>query len=170
MSLVNGYILPGVVGYQYVTSSFTTNTVGILTKLSSVKIPANTIKVGDVITIESLVTRFNNDSNIANFIYWNDSDDITNSPILIGNAGGFVGDNYRPFLKSIAVISSTSTLHMRSNRTNTTDLGSTDDSQLTLTGGLDPLTTSSLNWTIDSWIILASSNSNPTGWYLRVIK
>ncbi len=169
MSLINGYTLPGVVGYQYVTSSSTT-TGGLLTKLYSIKIPANTVKVGDVITVESLITRSNNTGNIQHRIYWNNSDDITNTPVLIADVSGAVSDNYRPLIRSFAVVSSTSTVHMTPSAMNsTTDLGSTDDGDLAISGS-NPFTTSSLDWTVDSWIILASSSTTPTGWYMAVTK
>jgi hypothetical protein len=170
MSLINGYVLPGIVGYQYVTSSITT-TGGLMTKLYSIKIPANTVKVGDVITIESLITRGDNSGNIQHSIYWNNSDDITTSPVLIADVAGSTSDNYRPLVRSFAVVSSTSTVHMNPSIMNRiTDFGSTDDQELTQSGGINPFTTSSLDWTVDSWILLASSNTNPVGWYLKVTK
>lgn len=171
-SRINTFTFPGIVRDTTVNTT-AVNPGGILTKLYSIKIPANTFNVGDVFTVHSLLIRNSASGNIDLRIYWNDSDDVTNSPILISSSVGAVSHLYRPLIRTFAVVSDTETVHMRPTPyyDYPDDWGQNDVSDLTSNGGVSPVTSSNLNWNIDSWIILASSNNQPvTGYFMSVFQ
>lgn len=170
-SRINTFTFPGIVRDTTINTT-AVNPGGLLTKLYSIKIPANTFSVGDVFTIHSLLIRTSASGNIDHRIYWNDSDDVTNSPILISASIGAVAHLYRPLIRSFAVVSDTQTFHMRPNFYNyPDDWGQNDVSDLASNSGTTPVTSSNLNWDIDSWIILASSNSQlVTGYFMSVFQ
>ena len=163
MSRINTYTLSGVAGYQTTTASFLAG--GSLTVCSSFFIPAGTFVAGDVITIEAILTRIGNTGNLTAAIYWNETNDVINSPVLMGQSSSGVSDNVTPLSRSFAIISSTNTVGMSTSYPQPTDLSSTTDQFLNL--ALSTIT--SINWNVDSYIILATSQTC-TSRYFRVIK
>ena len=164
MSRINTYTLPGVEGYQSGTYSSFLN--GTNLRIKSFFIPAGTFVAGDVITIESIFTRSNNTGNIRCDIYWNETDDVTNTPVLMALATGQVGDNVCNFIRSFAIVSSTNTVSMNSTNYNKgTDFSTTDDGSLNLSLSVN----TAINWNVDSYIIFTTTNGG-TVRYFRVIK
>lgn len=163
MSRINTYSLPGVAGYQTATASSIAG--GTLVKYSSFFIPAGTFVAGDVITIEAILTRVSNSGSLGSLIYWNETDDVTTTPVLLAQSSGTIADNVTPLSRSFAIVSSNSTVIMSTTYVRATDFSTTDDSSLNLSLS----TISSINWNIDSYIILAGSTTG-TSRYFRVIK
>lgn len=163
MSKINTYTLPGVVGYR--SGTYSTIPGVSLIRLKSFYIPAGTFVAGDVITIEASLSRVGNTGNFVAQIYWNETDDITNTPVLMAQNSSGVGDNFSPISRTFAIVSSTSTVCLSTSYSRPTDLTSTDDQNLNLS--LSTFTT--INWNIDSYIILASSNAG-TVRYFQIIK
>ncbi len=127
------------------------------TKITSVYVPANTFAAGDILHIEwqYRLTGFTSGSSVTN-LYWNETDDLT-SPIqlttrTLNNTNIFYGQNRR-----LSVIVAN---------------GTGNGSKIYGTGtGLDSdfasatfvLSTVALNWTVDSYIILAGFCGTGTG-------
>jgi hypothetical protein len=163
MSRINTYTLPGVEGYQSGTYSSFLNGTGL--RIKSFFIPAGTFVAGDVITIESIFTRSNNTDNIRCDIYWNETDDVTNTPVLMALASNAVGDGVCNLIRSFAIVSSTNTVSMSTSYNKGTDFSATDDGKLNLSLSVN----TAINWDVDSYIIFTTPNGG-TVRYFRVIK
>ena len=135
---------------NYVNASSTT-------KITSVYVPANTFAAGDILHIEWLCRLTGLTSgNFSSNLYWNETDDLT-SPIQltirgVPNTSIFYGQNRR-----LSVIVADGTV----NGSKIYATGNAHDSDFTAISFV--LSTVALNWTVDSYIILAGFCGTGTG-------
>jgi len=127
-------------------------------KLGSVLVPANTFGAGDSLKIECFAQNTNAVSNIR--LYWNTSDSISSpTPIRIGeNLGIIATATAIPIVRRLGVVTSDGSGSGSSALLNTVDFFS---DYITSAAGLssDP-SNLALNWTVDSYIILAGDVDN----------
>lgn len=165
MSTINTYKIAG--NMAFVSGTYSSLTSGSIVKAKSFLIPANTFGTGDVITIQAGVSRLVNVGNLNVRIYWNETDDLINTPVQISQSAGSVADNFSPHNKTIFITSPTNASSFNFNATVATDFGSTDSQELDLT----LFSTSAVNWTVNSYIILAvDSGASFAVRYFRVLK
>ena len=151
MSKFNGYdfyndkqvVLTNGIPSAYVNASSTT-------KITSVYVPANTFTAGDILSIE-WVTRLTGTTGSGNFnsyLYWNETDDLTTPTQL--TIRGLANSNIRYQQNrrlSIAVANGTG------NGSKIYGVANALDSDFVAATFV--LSTVALNWTVDSYIILA---------------
>jgi hypothetical protein len=129
-------------------------------KLGSILVPANTFKSGDSLKIESIARKINTNavSNIR--LYWNTSDSISSpTPIRIGeNLSIIATATAIPIVRRLGVVTSDGSGSGSSALLNTVDIY-TD--YITSAAGLATNPSNlALNWTVDSYIILAGDVDN----------
>ena len=124
------------------------------TKITSVYVPANTFAAGDILHIEwqTKLTGLTTGTYSAT-LYWNETDDLT-TPIQLNvrsldNTTIFYGQNRR---LSVIVANGTSKIY---------GTGNAQDSDFAAASFA--LSTVALNWTVDSYIILAGFCGTGTG-------
>ena len=127
------------------------------TKITSVYVPANTFVAGDILHIEwqTKLTGLTS-GNYSTTLYWNETDDLT-TPIQLTvrsllNTSIFYGQNRR---LSVIVANGTG------NGSKIYGTGTAHDSDFTAANFA--LSTVALNWTVDSYIILAGFCGTGTG-------
>ena len=127
------------------------------TKITSVYVPANTFSAGDILHIEwqYRLTGSTTSTGTTN-LYWNETDDLT-TPIqlttrTLNNTSKFYGQNRR---LSIIVADGTGN--------GSKIYGTANQSDSDLTAATFVLSTVALNWTVDSYIILAGFCGTGTG-------
>ena len=129
-------------------------------KLGSILVPANTFKSGDSLKIESIARKINTNavSNIR--LYWNTSDSISSpTPIRIGeNLSIIATATAIPIVRRLGVVTSDGSGSGSSALLNTVDVYA---DYITSAAGLATNPSSlSINWTVDSYIILAGDVDN----------
>jgi hypothetical protein len=129
-------------------------------KLGSILVPANTFKSGDSLKIESIARKINTNavSNIR--LYWNTSDSISSpTPIRIGeNLSIIATATAIPIVRRLGVVTSDGSGSGSSALLNTVDIYS---DYITSAAGLTTNPSNlALNWTVDSYIILAGDVDN----------
>ena len=127
------------------------------TKITSVYVPANTFVAGDILHIEwqTKLTGLTS-GNYSTNLYWNETDDLT-TPIQLtvrglNNTSIFYGQNRR---LSVIVANGTG------NGSKIYGTGTAHDSDFA--SATFVLSTVALNWTVDSYIILAGFCGTGTG-------
>jgi hypothetical protein len=129
-------------------------------KLGSILVPANTFKSGDSLKIESIARKINTNavSNIR--LYWNTSDSISSpTPISIGeNLSIIATATAIPIVRRLGVVTSDGSGSGSSALLNTVDIYA---DYITSAAGLATNPSNlALNWTVDSYIILAGDVDN----------
>ncbi len=137
---------------QSTTSSLTE------TKLASVQIPANTFSVGDVLKIEIAIKKTGSNGLSSYKIYWNSSDSISSpTPLQIAQYANVVGVTTTPifFVRRISIASNDG-----SGDGTQTHLNTDNVYQDYIRIGNYAATTLAINWTVDSWILIAGNVAN----------
>jgi hypothetical protein len=129
-------------------------------KLGSILVPANTFKSGDSLKIESIARKINTNavSNIR--LYWNTSDSISSpTPIMIGENLSIIATAIAiPIVRRLGVVTSDGSGSGSSALLNTVDIYA---DYITSAAGLATNPSNlALNWTVDSYIILAGDVDN----------
>lgn len=127
-------------------------------KLGSIFVPSNTFGVGDCLKIECFARKQNTNavSNIR--LYWNTADSISSpTPIRIGeNLGVIATATAIPIIRRMGVVTSDGSGSGSSVLLNTVDIY-----QDYINAGLTTSPSNlALNWTVDSYIILAGDVDN----------
>ena len=129
-------------------------------KLGSILVPANTFKSGDSLKIESIARKINTNavSNIR--LYWNTSDSISSpTPIRIGeNLSIIATASAIPIVRRLGVVTSDGSGSGSSALLNTVDIYA--DYIASAAGLATNPSNLALNWTVDSYIILAGDVDN----------
>jgi hypothetical protein len=125
-------------------------------KLGSIFVPANTFKTFDVVKLESFVkkTGTNAVSNVR--LYWNNTDDLTTPVQIAENIGVISTVTAILFVRRLSIMASDGS----GNGTNVL-LNTVDINQDYISAGLTTTPSSlAIDWTIDSYIILAGDVDN----------
>ena len=125
-------------------------------KLGSIFVPANTFKTFDVVKLESFVkkTGTNAVSNVR--LYWNNTDDLTTPVQIAENIGVISTVTAILFVRRLSIMASDGS----GNGTNVL-LNTVDINQDYINAGLTTTPSSlAIDWTIDSYIILAGDVDN----------
>jgi hypothetical protein len=141
------------VKYKIVTTTTPTGSVNSTsnTLINSLLIPANTFSSGDIVTIESCVTKSATNGNFNNFFYINTSASLVGATLVatnptLGNTTRAV-QLYRRLAIDVASGSGNGTIIVN------TSIGARDDVGVTnYTTGFSTLTT---NWTADQYLIVS---------------
>ena len=156
MTKINGFNMYN--PFQTISLTTPQSTTSSLTevKLGSIFVPANTFKTSDVVKLESFVkkTGTNAVSNVR--LYWNNTDDLTTPVQIAENIGVISTVTAILFVRRLSIMVSDGS----GNGTNVL-LNTVDINQDYINSG--PTTTPSslaINWTIDSYIILAGDVDN----------
>ena len=129
------------------------------TKLGSINIPANTFGVGDVIKIEVAIKKTGSNGLSSFKLYWNSADSISSpTPLQMLQYTNVVGTTTTPifFSRRLGVVTSDGSGSGSSALLNTVNIYQDYV-------GAGPTTTPSslaINWTIDSWVIIAGNVAN----------
>lgn len=129
-------------------------------KLGSVLVPANTFGAGDSLKIECFARKQNTNATSNIRLYWNSSDSISSpTPIRIGeNLGVIATATAIPIVRRLGVVTSDGSGNGSSALLNTVDIFS---DYITSAAGLTTNPSNlALNWTVDSYIILAGDVDN----------
>ncbi len=134
------------------------------TKITSIYVPANTFTAGDILHIEWLCRLTGSTSgNFSSNLYWNETDDLTTPTTLLTrsvvNTSIFYGQNRR---LSVIVADGTG------NGSKIYGTGTGFDSDFVAATFV--LSTVALNWTVDSYIILAGFCGTGTGVRTQFLK
>ena len=151
MAKINGFNMYS--PFQTISLTTPQSTTSSLTevKLGSIFVPANTFKTFDVVKLESFVkkTGTNAVSNVR--LYWNNTDDLTTPVQIAENIGVTATVTAILFVRRLSIMVSDGS----GNGTNVL-LKTVDITQDYLNAGLTTIPSSlALNWTVDSYIILA---------------
>ena len=125
-------------------------------KLGSIFVPANTFKTFDVVKLESFVKKTGTAAVSNVRLYWNNTDDLTTPVQIAENIGVAATVTAIPFVRRLSIMVSDGS----GNGTNVL-LNTVDINQDYINAG--PTTTPSslaINWTVDSYIILAGDIDN----------
>lgn len=154
--------------YKVVTNvnSGSSTTLTATTLLHSILIPANTFSVGDIVTVEGMISKNLNNGTITVYLYWNTSVTLTGA-ILVGT-GPVASATYIGNYRQLNIRSATNnTICVSSNIAPSNNPTSTDMSTVF---GL--MSTLSINWTSNGYFILAASHTastdTVTGEWMRV--
>jgi hypothetical protein len=134
------------------------------TKITSVYVPANTFAAGDILHIEWLCRLTGLTSgNFSSNLYWNETDDLTTPTTLLTrsvvNTSIFYGQNRR---LSVIVADGTGN--------GSKIYGAANPLDSDFVAATFVLSTVSLNWTVDSYIILAGFCGTGTGVRTQFLK
>ena len=155
MGRINTFEVAGAVGFvDGVDVADSTNS-GAIGLLDSFFFPAGTLKQNDVVNVQGLLQRSTTtNSQFSCYIYWNTTNDLLGSPVLLGRTLTLsVADDYCPIYRTIAIIDSTTTLVWSTSQLTPTDLGDTggEETDLAMT------TITSINWNADGYLIIAGT-------------
>ena len=157
MTKINGFNMYN--PFQTISLTTPQSTSSSLTevKLGSIFVPANTFKTFDVVKLESFVkkTGTNAVSNVR--LYWNNTDDILTTPVQIAENIGVISTvTAILFVRRLSIMASDGS----GNGTNVL-LNTVDINQDYISAGLTTTPSSlAIDWTIDSYIILAGDVDN----------
>ena len=157
MTKINGFNMYN--PFQTISLTTPQSTTSSLTevKLGSIFVPANTFKTFDVVKLESFVkkTGTNAVSNVR--LYWNNTDDILTTPVQIAENIGVISTvTAILFVRRLSIMVSDGS----GNGTNVL-LNTVDINQDYISAGLTTTPSSlAIDWTIDSYIILAGDVDN----------
>ena len=148
MSKINGYDFNINKKITLQTSGVTSFLGGsnVETILNSVFVPANTFSVGDLLTLEHTIRKSGTAGITQWKLYYNTSNNLSGA-IQIANRGETSTFLYLPGMRRMAV---------RSTSNNTYVLNSSASIYTDFQGSTSAPSTLSLNWTVDSYIILTS--------------
>ena len=152
MGTINGFNVGGVNAIcDGVTSSYSISTGEVV--IETYSFPANYFKEGDILQVQGAY--FKNTTNTVSVrIYWNNTPDLT-SPTLLGISSIGTGDRYLPIMRSIAIVSATTSLVYATNIVNETDFGDAAGVEFT-----QPISTvTGLDWSIDGYIVVSLQDS-----------
>jgi hypothetical protein len=127
-------------------------------KLGSIGIPANTFGVGDVLKIEIAIKKTGSNGLSSFKIYWNSSDSIVSPmPLQIAQYANVVGVTTTPIFLNRRISIATN-----DGSGNGTQTHQNNDNvyQDYIRVGNYTSTTLAINWTVDSWIIIAGNVAN----------
>ena len=160
MAKINGFNMYSPFQTISLTTPQTATTSLTEVKLGSILVPANTFKSGDSLKIESIARKINTNavSNIR--LYWNTSDSISSpTPIRIGeNLSIIATATAIPIVRRLGVVTSDGSGSGSSALLNTVDIYA---DYITSAAGLATNPSNlALNWTVDSYIILAGDVDN----------
>lgn len=156
MTKINGFNMYN--PFQTISLTTPQSTTSSLTevKLGSIFVPANTFKTFDVVKLESFVkkTGTNAVSNVR--LYWNNTDDLTTPVQIAENIGVISTVTAILFVRRLSIMASDGS----GNGTNVL-LNTVDINQDYISAGLTTTPSSlAIDWTIDSYIILAGDVDN----------
>jgi len=156
MAKINGFNMYN--PFQTISLTTPQSTTSSLTevKLGSIFVPANTFKTFDVVKLESFVkkTGTNAVSNVR--LYWNNTDDLTTPVQIAENIGVISTVTAILFVRRLSIMVSDGS----GNGTNVL-LNTVDINQDYISAGLTTTPSSlAIDWTIDSYIILAGDVDN----------
>ena len=156
MTKINGFNMYN--PFQTISLTTPQSTTSSLTevKLGSIFVPANTFKTFDVVKLESFVkkTGTNAVSNVR--LYWNNTDDLTTPVQIAENIGVISTVTAILFVRRLSIMVSDGS----GNGTNVL-LNTVDINQDYISAGLTTTPSSlAIDWTIDSYIILAGDVDN----------
>jgi hypothetical protein len=156
MTKINGFNMYN--PFQTISLTTPQSTTSSLTevKLGSIFVPANTFKTFDVVKLESFVkkTGTNAVSNVR--LYWNNTDDLTTPVQIAENIGVTATATAIPMVRRLSIMVSDGS----GNGTNVL-LNTVDINQDYINAGSTTTPSSlAIDWTIDSYIILAGDVDN----------
>ena len=156
MTKINGFNMYN--PFQTISLTTPQSTTSSLTevKLGSIFVPANTFKTSDVVKLESFVkkTGTNAVSNVR--LYWNNTDDLTTPVQIAENIGVTATITAILFVRRLSIMVSDGS----GNGTNVL-LNTVDINQDYISAGSTTTPSSlAINWTVDSYIILAGDVDN----------
>lgn len=134
--------------------------------LNSVLITGNTFSIGDVITIEGMVSKSGTLGTLTPYFYWNTTTSLSGA-ILIGTSSA-LASNTRSFIfyRRINII------NLNGSGVGTIGANSSTASLQDVTSVSGAITNLAIDWTVDGYIILASDHANSgeslTGQWVRV--
>lgn len=159
-SRINGFSVAGAISFTDGVDAASSVSGGVDTPLDSIFIPGGTFRSGDVILIQAALLRSGTGTaNMATRIYWNETNDITNSPTLLGASSGGVNDEYIPIYRNVCIVSNTSTIVVNTGSSEEVDLG---DAAGNTVSGSNISTITSINWSLDGYIIVSGQNGAAT--------
>lgn len=156
MTKINGFNMYN--PFQTISLTTPQSTTSSLTevKLGSIFVPANTFKTFDVVKLEAFVkkTGTNAVSNVK--LYWNNTDDLTTPVQICQNAGVAATITAILLIRRLSIMVSDGS----GNGTNVL-LNTVNVNQDYINAGLTTIPSSlAINWTVDSYIILAGDVDN----------
>ena len=143
------------VKYKVVTTTTPAGSVNSIfnTLINSLLIPANTFSSGDIVTIETCVTKSATNNTFSFYFYVNTSSTLSGATLVATNTS--VASNiraaqlYRRLAIDVASGSGNGTIVLNTSFATREDIGSTN-----YTTGFSTLTT---NWTVDQYLIVSGS-------------
>lgn len=165
MGTINGFNVGGVNAIcDGVTASYAISTGEVV--IETYSFPANYFKAGDILQLQGAY--FKNSTSTVNVrIYWNNTPDLI-SATLLGISSIGTGDRYLPIMRSIAIVSATTSLVYATNVANETDFGDAAGNEFTQAIS----TVTGLDWSIDGYIVVTLQDSgagNEGKYYFTVI-
>ena len=125
-----------------------------ITLLNSVLVPANTFTVGDIITMEGMLSKSNTLGTVTPYFYWNTTNSLTGA-IQIGLSTALVNTtrSFVFFRRGLVRVSDGTGLGTLVSNSTTTITGD----QSIVAGASSTL---AINWTVNGYFILAAAHAN----------
>jgi hypothetical protein len=159
MTKINGFNMYN--PFQTISLTTPQSTTSSLTevKLGSIFVPANTFKTFDVVKLESFVkkTGTNDVSNVR--LYWNNTDDLTTPVQIAENIGVTATATAIPMVRRLSIMVSDGSGNGTNVLLNTFDIYQ-DYIQPNVAALTSTPSSLAIDWTIDSYIILAGDVDN----------
>jgi hypothetical protein len=151
MSKVNGVLFKNHKKILIQTSGITGPLGGssVETILNSIFIPANTFSVGDILTLEHYINKTGTAGTTTWRHYYNTSNSLSGA-IQISIRGEGAANRYLPGMRRLVVRSTTNNTYVMNSAAGFYTDGQSNISSVS--------STLSLNWTVDSYIILTATN------------
>jgi hypothetical protein len=158
MTKILGYNMHNPFKTVNLTTPQSTTSSTLETKLGSINIPANTFGVGDVLKVSVAIKKTGANGLSSYKLYWNSADSISSpTPLQMLQYTNVVGTTTNPifFSRRISIVTADGSGDGTFNHLNTDGVY-----QDYLRIGNYVNTSLAINWTIDSWIIIAGNVAN----------
>lgn len=152
MGVINGLNVGGVNAIcDGVTASYAISSGEVV--IETYSFPANYFKEGDILQLQGAYFKTST-TTVSVRIYWNNTPDLI-SATLLGVSSIGTGDRYLPIMRSIAIVSATTSLVYATNVASETDFGDAAGNEFT-----QPISTiTGLDWSIDGYIVVSLQDS-----------
>jgi hypothetical protein len=168
MSNINGFRVGGAVGFtDGVDASQTTAVTEVI--LDSISFRGGHFKENDVLRVQAAIGRSTTTAAVLNIrLLWNTTNSTTGA-VILGLSTPGTGQEYNAITRHLVIVNNTTTIVSPVSSVFPTDFG--DSAGLQTAVALSTIT--AVNWNLDGFIILASSNTNSsttiTKFYLNIL-
>lgn len=153
MKKINGYLIGDL--YKVVTTTTPTGAVNSTsnTLIHSLLIPANTFEAGDIVTIETCITKSATNNSFSQYFYYNTSSSLVGATLIATNTGVASTTRAAQLYRRLSIVTSSGSGN--GTQVLSATMSARDDAGSTVNTGA--FSTLAINWTSAVYIIVSGS-------------